>query len=245
MLDTGVGTNIFNARVLPDSVLRNLHAAPAHHPLVDANNRPLNLQGKLTTRIELGHLRVRLTFFVVTRLAADYILGTTFIDKHVKAILPGSRSVAFYQGGRIAILGNTNTKHGWIKKPKQCLSSKTVSNKIGLTKLVFIPAMTQMIVPVTCAVPGLLLIQNHPRLADRHVTLMANGIIDNFPNIPFKVLLNKFRDHTVRLPKNTNVGIGLTAPQGIFSINRGLGEGATVKEGEDKTTEEFNRRVID
>ncbi|CAN8064058.1 unnamed protein product [Agarophyton chilense] len=165
MLDTGARPNVLNSRVIPKAVLRNLSRPPENNPLVDVKERPLNLRGMLTPLVQLGHLKVRLQFFVVDRLPTDCLLGTTFIDRHVKAILPGSHTVALRHGGRISILGNTETKRGWFVKPKKRISTETVSNKVCITKQVVIPPMHQILVPVSFATPGLVILQNHPRLA--------------------------------------------------------------------------------
>ncbi|CAN8063812.1 unnamed protein product [Agarophyton chilense] len=232
VLETGAGPNVLNSRVIPEAVLRNLSRPPDNNPLVDANKRPLNLRGMLTTVVQLGHLKVRLQFFVVDRLPTDCLLGTNFIDRHVKAILPGSRTVALRYGGRISILDNTETKRGWFFKPKNTISIETVSNKVRITKQVVIPPMHQILLPVSCATPGLVILQNHPRLANRHLNLMANGIVVNTPNQPFKVCLSNFSSNDVKLPRNTNVGIALPAPQGVFTVSHtDLGKVAFDKEG--------------
>ncbi|CAN8075926.1 unnamed protein product [Agarophyton chilense] len=134
VLDTGASPNVLNSRVIPEAVLRNLSRPPDNNPLVDANERPLNLRGMLTTVVQLGHLKVRLQFFGVDRLSTDCLLGTKFIDRHVKAILPGSRTVSLRHGGIIAILGNTETKRGWFVKLKKTISTETVSNEVRITK---------------------------------------------------------------------------------------------------------------
>ncbi|CAN8064059.1 unnamed protein product [Agarophyton chilense] len=61
---------------------------------------------------------------------------------------------------------------------------------------------------------------------------MANGIVDIIPNQPFKVCLSNFSSHDVKLPKITNAGIALPAPQGFFTVaHTDLGEVALDKEG--------------
>ncbi|CAN8075928.1 unnamed protein product [Agarophyton chilense] len=92
--------------------------------------------------------------------------------------------------------------------------------------------MHQIFVPVSCATPWLVILKYHPRLAHRQLTLMANGIVDNIPNQPFKLCLSNFSSHDMKLPKNTNVGIALPAPQGVFTVaHTDLGEVAFDKEG--------------
>ncbi|CAN8070206.1 unnamed protein product [Agarophyton chilense] len=175
VLETGAGPNVLNSLVIAAPVLWNLSRPPDNNPLVDANERPLNLR--------------------------DCLLGTNFIDRHVKAILPGSHTVALRQGGRIAILG--------------CYPANAPNIGTGFV----------------CD-PRLVILQNHPRLPHPHLTLMAIGIVDNIPNQPFKVCLSPFSSHDVKLPKNTNVGIALPAPQGVFTVaHTDLGEVAFDKEG--------------
>ncbi|CAN8061906.1 unnamed protein product [Agarophyton chilense] len=163
------------------------------------------IQGRFSKPSTLVHLKVRLQFFVVDGLPTDCLLDTNFIDRHVNAILPGSHTVALRQGGRIAILGNTETKRGWFVKPKKTISTETVSNKVRITKQVIIRPVNQILVPVSCATPGLVRLQNHP---------------------------SNFSSHDVKLPKNTNVGIAVPAPQGVFTAaHTDIGEVAFGKEG--------------
>ena len=60
--------------------------------------------------------------------------------------------------------------------------------------------------------------QNHPKLVHKHLSLMANGVIDLLPHHPFPVLLSYFGDKTVTVPENALFGLGLLVLKGILTI---------------------------
>ena len=65
---------------------------------------------------------------------------------------------------------------------------------------------------------GLCFLQNHPKLAQKHISLMANGVMDIVPGRPFRVLISNFSDKPLRFHKNTVVELALASPGGIFSV---------------------------
>ncbi|CAN8073879.1 unnamed protein product [Agarophyton chilense] len=72
--------------------------------------------------------------------------------------------------------------------------------------------MTQIAVSVHSQSSGLVTIQNHPKTVLKHLTLMANGVMDIHPNRSFLVTISNFRENPERLPKDTVIGITLPAP---------------------------------
>lgn len=73
---------------------------------------------------------------------------------------------------------------------------------------------------VHCATPGLIVVETLDRLADRHLAITANGIMDNLPGRPFFVWVANLRETPLHLPKHTAVGKISTDPLRIIQIPR-------------------------
>ena len=72
-------------------------------PLIDASNRSMKALGELKLHVRIGEFCARVTLLVVTNLTVDFILGTTFLDRHEKAILPRQRKVLFHHAPSVAL----------------------------------------------------------------------------------------------------------------------------------------------
>ena len=55
-------------------------------------------------------------------------------------------------------------------------------------------------------------------MARKHISLMANGVMDIVPGRPFTVLIRNFSDKSLRFHKNTVVGLALPGLGGIFFV---------------------------
>ena len=228
VLDTGAGPNIINARCIPRQWHQYIRSVKTPR-LVSASKTAMPVLGVIELMVRIGSLHVRIQFLVVANLVADMILGTTFIDRYVKAILPGHRKVVFNDAPSVAIIGETKAlglptptvtdKLLTNKKESPSVPSNTVSKKIRVARPAVLPPMTQCQVWVQTDVGGLSFLQNHPKLAHKHLTLMENGVMDVLPKQKFQVLVSNFSDKTVRLSKNTIVGLAFPAPAGIMTMD--------------------------
>lgn len=80
-------------------------------PLKDASNIPLKVMETISLIPQVGQVRVSVHSIVITNMAADFILGTAFLNVPVKPILPKIGMVLFPYAPRMNIIGHTNTKH--------------------------------------------------------------------------------------------------------------------------------------
>ena len=221
VLDTGAGPNIINANVLP-AVWRTSIKSTSVPPLVDAQSRPLRCLGVLPLIVRIGQFKARVHFVVVTNMAVDCILGTSFCDRHVHGIFPRTRRVAFHDGSSVPIIGQTAglPKFGVPQAPPPAQNPKlNTSNRVRLARKILLPPMTQTEVDVRVDQGGLRFIQAHPKLIDKHMSLAANGVMDVTPNRPFRILMSNFGAEAMRLPKNTVVALSLPAPAAILTVN--------------------------
>lgn len=227
ILDTGAGPNLISAHRVPASWAP--YVKPVKLPrLVSASKQSLSVIGFIQLVTRIGELKVRIPFLVVTKLVTDMILGTSFLDRYVKAIIPGNRKVLLKGAPSISIVGYTRSKTGATESndgrplfDTTSLPRQTVSQKVRLAEKVTVPPMTQITARAQSEVSGMRFLQSHPKLFHRNMTLMANGVMDILPNRPFSVTLSNFSDKTVTIPKNAVVALALPAPLGIVTLEMG------------------------
>ena len=106
VLDSEEGPNLIRLRCVADSWRPSIKSVRSP-PLIDASNRSMRALGEIPLYVRIGEFTARVPFLVVTSLAVDCILGTTFLDGHVKTILPPQRKVIFYRSEPLA-LNDTN-----------------------------------------------------------------------------------------------------------------------------------------
>ena len=177
-LDSSAGPNLIHLRCVAELWRAAIKSARSP-PLIDASNRSMKALGELKLGVRIGDFCARVPTMVVTNLAVDCILGTTFLDSHVKAIVPLQRKVLFYHAPSVALTGVTPSRHErkmasrgpspqllQEENPadRKCAQFLTnvPSRKIRVVKPVTIPPMTQAMVRVATPVGGLCFLQNHP-----------------------------------------------------------------------------------
>lgn len=155
------------------------------------------------------------TILVVLSLALDSLLGTSFIDHHVRAMLPGIWKVGFYHFLSVAI-----TVHRFSTTPKTILTLQLddQSQRAWTTRRVAIPSTSQEKLQAHSPIRGLCFVQKAGGLAIKHDTLIPSGIKDTFPQILSDVLLSVFSLCPFHISKNTVVGHGLKATERSFTV---------------------------
>ena len=77
--DTGAGPNLNRADCIPPEILANLNRDRRIFNLASASKRKLNTIGVMYLWMDMGGYACRQPFVVVRRLAADVIIGCTFL----------------------------------------------------------------------------------------------------------------------------------------------------------------------
>lgn len=65
--------------------------------------------------------------------------------------------------------------------------------------------MHQVLAKIGCDQAGILTLESHHEVLQRHMTMIANGIVNNVPNQTFQECFTNVRNHMVILPKSTVV----------------------------------------
>ena len=148
VLDTRARRNLVHSKILPYGWQSKLEPYATTTRIVDASNRPMQPIGILHLWLRLGQFHARIRFLVVSNMITTRILGTSFIDRFVKAIIPGRRKVVLYHSPAVAIVGSQSpTTYGNAPDPTGD-STSTVSNKLKVVKPLSIPPITRVTVTV-------------------------------------------------------------------------------------------------
>ena len=247
VLNSGAGPNLIHLLCVVEPWRAVIKSARSP-PLIDASNRSIMAIGEVKLHVWIGEFCARVPFLVVTNLVVDCILGTTFLDRHVKAILPLQRKVLFHHARSVALTGVTPSRHdrkmasrgpseqlpqeeNSADRKRAQFPTNVPSRKTRLFRGVTIPPITQAMVRVATPVGGLCFLQNHPKTAHKNLCLMIQGVMDLFPGDPFTVLFRNFGNRAVHVPKHTVVGLALPYPTHILTLGESPPGEAKAKEG--------------
>lgn len=145
-------------------------------------------------------------------LAVDCVLGTSCIDLHVEAVIPGLQKVVSYHTLSVTI---TDQRFSIEPKISVALVLEDRSQKIRRTRKATIRLLSQAERQAHCSTEGLCFVQSTPRLATEHLTLMASEIKNIFPHKNFYVLLSNFSSRPIHLSKSLLIGHELEVPKRI------------------------------
>lgn len=82
------------------------HASTYDDPfrITDSSINPLRPLGVISLYNSFGELISKVQFLVVNNLEVDFILGTLFVDRFVRSILPGRKGVRFNDAPSVGII---------------------------------------------------------------------------------------------------------------------------------------------
>lgn len=103
VLDTGDGTNLVNKDALLRRWIRNVRRQKVLR-LTSASRQPMQLVGVIPLFVHLGDLCFHIWFVFIDGPAVPAILGTSFTDLFVMAILPQEQRILPYHSRPISIL---------------------------------------------------------------------------------------------------------------------------------------------
>ena len=205
--------------VIPDAPLSRL-AGP--------NSNTLKLSAVVWLAFRLRNTTFRVPFVVADQLAVLVLLGTAFIDAHVRRIDIDAQKLDLHQGGSVAIVdGNREPSLPTRRQGRQTSRAdvcKEAPQAIRIARWVTIPAMSRSRVRVTTAGTGLVFLEPNPSLQHRHGVRLTNGVAEVLPYQTFEVNVANFSRRTRRLPKHTVVRYAKRNPLAILTPERRVAE---------------------
>lgn len=216
VMDTGAGLNLVHLKVFPLrwEKMRQEKKSPK---VTDETLQIMDIRRILLLYVPLWHRKVRNVFLVHPDLGPEVILGTRLIDRYAKEIHSGKKRVPSHLRAPLAIFGSRQGPEAGPTKLR--LPTRTVSNKVMLSKVIGIPSMTDVVTAAVCTFSGLVTLQKKPKLATKNLSLMANLVMNVLPNWEFAVKMSNFRDKLTKLPKGMVVGISLPVSVTIMEVD--------------------------
>ena len=220
VLDTGAGPNLVRADLLPDHTLSTLYRKKRIVNLASASNHRLKTLGiaMLTVNIE-GYI-CREPFVVVQALAADVILGATYIDRHGYDINIRQQTFRLIDGTTVPI----RCRAASIPKPVRSDEPTQVAPRgrpkeelVRVAQSIVLPPETN--VKVISETNSTVLLEPAGQLYTKRQISLSNGIAYIRKNVPYPVRVANFSTKERRLPKNQVLGFVTRAPHSILTID--------------------------
>ena len=223
--DIGSGYNVIRLRDLPQG-WENYRIPDASMPaLGDANGSRLRLRGQVVMRVRFGSAMYRVSFLITERLAFSVVIGTAFMNRHVRGIMCMDGEIRLTRA-TIPIL----SRHDGRKPYVEAKSSSTETtdgtsvrpdadnvnrpHTVKLAKFVNVPPLSQVAVPVRTETSGILFLQPKHSVLARHNVRTANGVADVKGNRPFKIAVSNFSEQPRMLHKGMTIGYATRDPTG-------------------------------
>ena len=180
--DTGSGYNVVRLRDLPQG-WENYRIPDASVPaLGDANGKRLRLLGQVVLRVRFGSAMYRVSFLVAERLAVSAIIGTAFMNCHVRGIMCMDGNIKLTRA-TISIVSRHHGRKPYVeaKSPStetpdgpplhQGADNVNRPHTVKLAKFVTIPPLSQVAVPVRTEASGLVFLEAKHSVFARHNVL--------------------------------------------------------------------------
>ena len=228
--DTGSGYDVIRLRDLPHGWEQYRIPDAPMPPLGDANGNRLRLLGKVALRVRFGPSMYRVAFLVAERLAVSVIIGTSFMNRHVRGIMCMDGEI-WLTRAKIPILSRHPRRKPGAEPP---LESRKVTedpspnrerdnvnlpHTVKLAKFVTIPAKSQLAVPVRTEASGLVFIEPKHSVLARHNVRTANGVAEVKGNRPFTIVVSNFSDQPRMLHKGMTIGYATRNPTGVYCLS--------------------------
>ena len=237
VLDTGAGPNLVHEAMLPKDWRRYTQTGLDFPCIRDANNRSIRVEGAITLHLDIGGQTLRTHFLVCRELAVPVILGCSFIQRFVQAILPQDNKVVLRYGGAVAIQSRRTpdicvTHPSNKERSHPCPWKKKGSSRLNHVRVVtpiVIPPYSEATIQVRCDRGGIRTILPSEDLMRKHKVSLTNGVVDALAGACFLMKMANFSKREVRLLKGTRVGTLASGPK--FVVCPTLSKGSTSQDG--------------
>ena len=203
VVDTGAGPNCVRLGALPPHAVKKIRRRDGCN-VVDANGKPLAIAGTITMYVRIGRCQVKAEFLVCNFLQVPFLIGTDYIRQHVRAILPMDGKIVMKDDSEVEILSRVGNED--LSKvdltPLKLDSRVRRPNAIRAYKSISLPPLSQTWVRVVTRFPGGVTIEPNSSLAE-HGIVVANGVADVQPGVPFSILVANLRNKTILVKKKT------------------------------------------
>ncbi len=228
VLDTGAGSSFIRKDCLPPDVQKLIKPLHSAVKIKDANNRRVNLVGRINLVCQIGTRSEIVTFYVAERLATTVILGCDFCDRYIESIRPRRRLIQLDDGSTVPIVRKPDKRADNsvpLPEDQEFTPRKgRISPKVTVHKNVTIQPQRQTWVEVVTDVPGLISVEPIAKLLHNQLCAVGNGIAQVTPGIPFKVLMANFGKGPITFLKGQKVANAESHPTSVVETDLMLAE---------------------
>jgi hypothetical protein len=115
-MDTCCGLDLIREDMVPkDAVEQNVADAPR---VRDANGRLVNISAAVSLEVSIADQDFKRTLFVAPQLSVSLMLGTAFMEEHVKSHLPRERLMVLSSGMSVLLVDYTRHSTSAVKLAK-------------------------------------------------------------------------------------------------------------------------------
>lgn len=228
VIDTGAGPNCIAKSAIPAGS-EDTVSPPPNIRVKGANGSPLGIEGQVSLAVRVGTAVIKVPFLVCDSLPVDALLGTEFIDRHVRDIHVEDRSIELKDGTEVPILRSTFGQPP-TDQPVPALQTdkktkaRPTSNKIRVAKQVLLQPHSQTWVSAVSQRKGSVIIEPKQTLSDQQLVSASNGIAQVRPEVPFRLLVANFGDQPTRLHKGQVIAHAFAHPAFIAKTEVTLAE---------------------
>lgn len=212
VIDTGAGPNLIREGVCPPESLAAIDTSRPIANLASASRHRLDTLGVVILTVKVATKVARVPFIVVRNLGADALLGCTYQDAHVRSIHCEARTVELKNGDVAPII----RRRALEPIADDHAEPKTIGQRAENTHLqvrcaerTTIPPLSEKLVRATCMHKGLRLLQARNDLYVKKGLVLANGVAEVQPFVPFVVRVANFSNKPQSLKKNERLGVAL------------------------------------
>ena len=202
--DTAVGPNLIRADCVPAEILANVNRDRRIVNLLSASQHKLQTIGVVYLWLDMGGYACRQPFVVVRRLAADVIIGYTFLDEHADSLQIRRKVLILADRTVVTIRRRAAGKPTAVRTRERVevapLPPKT--NLVHVAHRIVLPPQSEKIAKVFCGRTGSMVLDPRPRLYDKRQVSLTNGFADVQANRPFAIRVANFGASERTIAKN-------------------------------------------
>jgi len=226
VVDTGAGTSVIRADMLPERLNDYSSWAPPRNQVRDAPGQLLKVNEEVTLTMYVGGTAMEYEFLVVKSLSVPLILGWDFQRIYVETISPKMQTIKSDDGNSTVAVrswtGNTRPA-----PPRRENKPKAETGAFRLRKGVNVGPRCIQAVQVSCRVKGVHLLRERPFQVSRRKVMLLNAVMEFSPNTPRSLYLTNIGDVPFHLTKGHVFGTS-TAENAPLHVFADEGERGTV-----------------
>ena len=219
--DTDAGPNLIRADRVPPEILANVNRDRRIVNLSSASKHKLHTIGVVYLWMDIGGYACRQPFVVVRRLAADVIIGCTFLDDHAESLQIRRKVLILADGTVVPIRRRAAGKPTVvpIRERVEVALLPPKTNLVHVAQRIVLPPQSETIIKVVCGRTGPVVLDPRRRLYDKRQLSLTNGFANVQANRSFAIRVANFGTRERTLAKNQVLGFANRAPDTVFQVD--------------------------